>query len=427
MGRVATIAWREFATTVRRLGYLLATVGTPLFFLVIAGISAVPSLVAIKRQKEEQALLAVVDQAGLLTPEVLAAVGGEPLKVSVFEEMRSVLLEGSSKLGPARVQLYERVDAAQEAVREGTLVSFYVVPEDYVESGRVDYYTRRMQLPGSSLGQGAPLRPFLQEALMAGKVAGEARARVRQPVASVRMLALQAGGEFAERQNREVLARFVVPFGFAFILMLSIFIASGYLIQGLVEEKSSRVIELLLSRVTPDELVAGKLVGLGGAGLLQLVVWVGLAAVPALALSAVSVSPRIVALSVMYYLVGFMFFGSIMAGVGCVVGTTQESQQLSSLWAVVAVIPMLFSPLILEDPNGTLSRVLSYVPVTSPMTMMMRCAAGKYVWWDVPMSLIVMVLATWLSIRLSGRLFRMGLLMRGQRPSVRELWGYLTG
>ena len=427
MGRVATIAWREFATTVRRLGYLLATVGTPLFFLVIAGISAVPSLVAIKRQKEEQALLAVVDQAGLLTPEVLAAVGGEPLKVSVFEEMRSVLLEGSSKLGPARVQLYERVDAAQEAVREGTLVSFYVVPEDYVESGRVDYYTRRMQLPGSSLGQGAPLRPFLQEALMAGKVAGEARARVRQPVASVRMLALQAGGEFAERQNREVLARFVVPFGFAFILMLSIFIASGYLIQGLVEEKSSRVIELLLSRVTPDELVAGKLVGLGGAGLLQLVVWVGLAAVPALALSAVSVSPRIVALSVMYYLVGFMFFGSIMAGVGCVVGTTQESQQLSSLWAVVAVIPMLFSPLILEDPNGTLSRVLSYVPVTSPMTMMMRCAAGKYVWWDVPMSLIVMVLATWLSVRLSGRLFRMGLLMRGQRPSVRELWGYLTG
>ena len=262
---------------------------------------------------------------------------------------------------------------------------------------------------------------------MAGKVAGEARARVRKPVASVRMLALQAGGEFAERQNREVLARFVVPFGFAFILMLSIFIASGYLIQGLVEEKSSRVIELLLSRVTPDELVAGKLVGLGGAGLLQLVVWVGLAAVPALALSAVSVSPRIVALSVMYYLVGFMFFGSIMAGVGCVVGTTQESQQLSSLWAVVAVIPMLFSPLILEDPNGTLSRVLSYVPVTSPMTMMMRCAAGKYVWWDVPMSLIVMVLATWLSIRLSGRLFRMGLLMRGQRPSVRELWGYLTG
>jgi ABC-2 type transport system permease protein len=111
--------------------------------------------------------------------------------------------------------------------------------------------------------------------------------------------------------------------------------------------------------------------------------------------------------------------------VGCIAGTIHESQQLASLWAVVAVLPMLFSPLILAAPNSTLSRVLSYVPVTSPLTMTMRCASGNYVWWDVPLSLLVMVAATVLAVRLSGRLFRVALLMQGQRPTLRQLLGYL--
>jgi ABC-2 type transport system permease protein len=203
--------------------------------------------------------------------------------------------------------------------------------------------------------------------------------------------------------------------------MLSIFIASGYLIQGLVEEKSNRVIELLLSSVTPGDLIAGKLVGLGGAGLLQLAVWVALAMLPVALVGWIEVSASVVVLSAAYYLLGFVFFGSIMAGLGCIAGGTQESQQFASLWSVVAVLPMLFSPLILEAPNGVLARVLSYVPLTCPITMIMRCAVGEVAWWEVPLSLGVMLGATYLSLCASARLFRVGLLVYGQRPTLGQL------
>lgn len=426
MSRTATIAWREFSTTVRRVGYILATLGTPVFFLVVAGIAALPSVLAIREEMAEKSALAVVDEAGLLTPEVLAAVAAsEPEAVGVWDEMFARAVEGRTRLVATRIQPYESRQAAEAALRNGQIASFYIIPRDYVKGGQLEYRTRRRQLPGSPAGSGGPLKPWLLEGLLAGKLDAERRARARQPITAVRVLTLQASGEFVERDEREMLVRFVVPFVFAFILMLSIFISSGYLIQGLVEERNSRIIEMLLSRVTPGELIAGKLLGLGGAGLLQLLVWVALAAVPALALNAIPVSTHVVLIAVAYYLMGFLFFGSVMAGVGCIAGTTHESQQLASLWAVVAVVPMLFSPIILAAPNSLFSRVLSYIPLTSPLTMTMRVASGQMVWWDVPLSLIVLVAATLLAIRVSGRLFRVGLLIQGQRPTLRQLLGYL--
>jgi ABC-2 type transport system permease protein len=384
--------------------------------------------VAQRREAAEYRSLAVVDEAGLLTEEAVAMgqeeeaaaePGGELgwLRETVSGRRRAVGGEPPRRLPTKR--------RAQEKLLSGEIESFYFIPDDYVQTGRVEYWSRRPQFLWSPGGGASPLRPWLLRGLLADMQDKEREARARQPIAGVRTMVLDSQGQFKDSDARDTVSRVLVPFAFAFILMLSIFIASGYLIQGLVEEKSTRVIELLLSSVTPDELIAGKLLGLGSAGLLQLLVWLTLASVPALLLTSMQVSGTVVLVSVLYYLVGFVFFGSVMAGIGCIAGSTHESQQLASLWSVVAVLPMLFSPLILEDPNSVLSRVLSYVPLTSPMTMIMRCAVGKVVWWDVPLSLVVLLGSTYLSIRVSARLFRAGLLMTGQRPTLGELWGYL--
>lgn len=421
MSRTGTIAWREFSTTVRRASYILATLGTPVFFLFVAGITAVPSLVAVRREIAERRNVAVVDEAGLLTAQSLATLkGGGTDSGGLIEELFSQLSDPSGPERPRHALRYKSREAAEADLRDGKLLSFYVVPSDYVKSGRIEYVTRRRGVLWSPSGRANPLRAWLVEGLLFGKVDAERAARARSPIADVQTFVLRPSGQLIEQTPQEVLARVVLPFAFAFILMLSIFIASGYLIQGLVEEKSSRVIELLLSSVTPGELITGKLIGLGCAGLLQLVVWVGVSLAPVLLVGKMEVAPAVVVLSAAYYLVGFVFFGSIMAGLGCVAGGTHESQQFASLWSVVAVVPMLFSPLILESPNSVFSRVLSYVPFTSPITMIMRCASGEYIWWDVPLSLAVMLAAIYLSLRLSGRLFRVGLLMHGQRLSVRE-------
>ena len=426
MSRTRTVAWREFSTTVRRASYVLATLGTPLFFLFVAGITAIPSVVAVRREMAERAEVAIVDAAGLLTTEALAGLkGGTKGTSGLVGELLSQMggSEGDEK--PARVRRYESRDAAAADLRAGKIASFYVVPEDYVATGRLEYVSRKSQFLWSPAGRGSPLRAWLVEGLLLGKVEPDRRARARKPIASVDSFVLGPTGRLVQQNPRDMLARIVVPFAFAFILMLSIFIASGYLIQGLVEERSNRVIEVLLSSVTPKELITGKLLGLGAAGLLQLAVWVSASMAPMLAIGRIEVSGVTVALSVAYYLVGFLFYGSIMAGLGCISGGTHESQQFAGLWSVVAVVPMLFSPLILEAPNSVLSRVLSYVPFTCPITMIMRSASGEYVWWDVPLSLLVMVAATYGTLRLSARLFRVGLLMHGQRPTLGEMLAYL--
>jgi len=426
LSRTTTIAWREFTTTVRRPSYLLATVGTPLFFLFVAGITAIPSLVAVRRELAERKEVAVVDEAALLTPEVLASgQDGAPGSGGLLDELVSRVAGRRHRGAPARVRRYESREAAAADLRAGKIRSFYVVPKDYVKTGQIEYRSRRRQFLWNPAGRGNPLRAWLVEGLLAGTVDAERRARARQPIAGVRSLVLAADGGFVQQSPRDTLARIVVPFAFAFILMLSIFIASGYLIQGLVEEKSNRIIELLLSSVTPGELIAGKLVGLGAAGLLQLAVWVGVAVTPMLLFARIEVAASVVALSGAYYLAGFVFFGSIMAGVGCITGGTHESQQFASLWSILAVVPMLFSPLILEAPDGVFSRVLSYIPFTCPITMIMRCAVGEYVWWDVPLSLGVMVVAVYVSLRGSARLFHLGLLVQGKRPTLGEVLAYL--
>lgn len=425
MGHTWTVARREFTTTVRRPSYMLATLGTPLFFILVAAITAIPSVVAVQKELAERRHLAVVDEAGLLKPEIIAnpelAKGGEG---GVFEELL-LTVGGEDRNKPPRVHLYPSRAAAQAELAAGKLKGFYVVPADYLEKGELEYVTSRPRFLWRPGGKGNPLRAWLVEGLLAEKVEAVLRARARRPVAAVHTMVLKPDGRVVRQDPRDFLARVVLPFAFAFILMLSIFIASGYLIQGLVEERSSRVIELLLSSVTPEELVAGKLIGLGGAGLLQLVVWVGFSMAPVLLLGRVAVSPSVAALCLVYYLVGFVFFGSIMAGVGCISGGTHESQHFASLWSVVAVVPMLFSPLILEGPNSVFSRVLSYVPFTCPITMIMRVASGEYAAIDVPLSLAVMVLATLVSLRLSARLFRVGLLFQGQRVTLAQLLGHL--
>jgi len=426
MRHTHTIARREFSSTVRRASYVLATLGTPLFFLFVAGITAIPSLVAARREIAERRDVAVVDRSGFLAPELLANPAAASGSDGLIEELLSHVTQQGADTEPPRIRRYPDAAKAEADLKAGEIKSYYVVPADYLETGQLEYRTRRSQFLWSPAGRGSPLRGLLVEGLLtARKLDAEARARARRPIAGVRTLVLRADGEFVEQDPRDTLARIVLPFAFAFILMLSIFIASGYLIQGLVEEKSSRVIELLLSSVTPDELIAGKLLGLGSAGLLQLIVWVGFSMIPVLLLGKIEVAPTVVLLSLAYYLVGFVFFGSIMAGLGCVSGGSHESQQFASLWSVVAVVPMLFSPLILEAPNSIFSRVLSYVPFTCPITMIMRCAGGEVVWWDVPLSLAVMVGATWLSLRASARLFRVGLLMHGQRPTLGEVVAYL--
>ena len=133
--------------------------------------------------------------------------------------------------------------AATVDLRAGKIASFYVVPSDYLATGHIEFLSRRRQLLLDPVGGRSPVRSWLVAGVLAGRVSDAEAGRARRPIAYVSILTLGTRGDFISQRPSDEVARIFVPFAFAFILMLSIFIASSYLIQGLVEEKSNRVIE----------------------------------------------------------------------------------------------------------------------------------------------------------------------------------------
>jgi len=227
--------------------------------------------------------------------------------------------------------------------------------------------------------------------------------------------------------------RFLLPYVFGMLLMITIFVSSSYLLHGVVEEKENRVIEIILSSVTPAELLNGKLIGLCAVGMTQLGVWVVVGLIPlasgigpvARFLHSLQIPPLTFIASFIYYILGFFLFATLMAGLGLLGNSWKESQQWASVPSFLAVIPVLFIPVIIDAPRGLVSRVLSYVPFTAPVTMMMRISLAEYNWIDLVVSISLLVVTILMVQRLSAKLFRLGSLLYGKRPSLPEVIRWL--
>jgi ABC-2 type transport system permease protein len=211
--------------------------------------------------------------------------------------------------------------------------------------------------------------------------------------------------------------------------MVSLMMTTGLLVTAISIEKENRVVEVLLSSATADEILAGKLLGLGAAGLLQVAVWFSmaiggsLAAAVALELLGVEVPWTAVGIAAVFFVVSYLFIGSLMIGTGSLGRTQREAQQLGVFWTLLTMVPVFAIVPLMADPHGTLARTLTFIPFTAPITIVLRAfvdAEGLPA-WEVALALLVLGLSTWGAIALSARLFRIGLLLTGTRPRVRQL------
>ena len=234
------------------------------------------------------------------------------------------------------------------------------------------------------------------------------------------------GLEKPSSESFKEMAEFFGPFSMFLLLTMSIFFSSGYLLQGIAEEKQNRVIEVILSSVRPTQLLVGKIIGLGAAGLLQVAFYVGLLFYPAITVFALfHVSMTNLLLSVVYFLLGYLLFAGLMAGTGVLGNSPQESGQLSAFWTLASVIPMFLLAPISESPNSWLARGLSFFPLTAPVTMLLRVSAAEVPMLDVVISIVVLILGIVAAIMGAAKIFRAAALMYGKRPSLREIMRWL--
>ncbi|HUW10664.1 MAG TPA: ABC transporter permease, partial [Anaerolineae bacterium] len=184
--------------------------------------------------------------------------------------------------------------------------------------------------------------------------------------------------------------------------------------------------------ISTRQLLAGKILGLGALGLLQVLVWMG--AGVALVSSAValfsmagllSLSLTTVVLALIYFILGYLLFAAMMASAGALGSTAREGQQISGVFSFVAAVPFMFSNFILMQPNSTIAKVLSYFPLTGSITMMMRLALTSIPPLEIAISILLQIFGIAVVLWAGSKLFRFGLLMYGKRPSVSEMWSAL--
>jgi ABC-2 type transport system permease protein len=225
------------------------------------------------------------------------------------------------------------------------------------------------------------------------------------------------------------------PMGFVYLIFISLMQSVQYLLSNTIEEKSNRIIEVLLASVTPGELMMGKLLGIGATGVTTIVAWLvsffvfirlyqTVETAMIVQILDVLLSSDLIPYFMFYYVCCYALYAGIFLAIGSLCNTLKEAQSLMMPLMMVLVVPILTMSFIAQDPNGTMARVMSWIPLFTPFTMMNRAAAQPPM-FDVVGTTIVLVVSTIAVLWLSGRVFRQGILRTGQPPRILELWRML--
>jgi ABC-2 type transport system permease protein len=225
------------------------------------------------------------------------------------------------------------------------------------------------------------------------------------------------------------------PMGFVYLIFISLMQSVQYLLSNTIEEKSNRIIEVLLASVTPGELMMGKLLGIGATGITTIVAWLvsffvfirlyqTVETAMIVQILDVLLSSDLIPYFMFYYVCCYALYAGIFLAIGSLCNTLKEAQSLMMPLMMVLVVPILTMSFIAQDPNGTMARVMSWIPLFTPFTMMNRAAAQPPM-FDVVGTTIVLVVSTIAVLWLSGRVFRQGILRTGQPPRILELWRML--
>jgi len=353
---------------------------------------------------------------------------GAPQEVKIgYVDQTGMFDEYTNQTGVPFV-LYPDEEQAKDALLAKDIKEYFVIPADYLSNGVITRYTMSREVAPSTKTTGQ-ITDFLLSNLLAGEVSPQVMERVKTPVllASVR---LDKTGEIAPSQD--VVSSYVVPIVFASLFIIAIMVSSGFLFQSVTEEKENRVIEILLSSVSSGQLLVGKVLGLGSAGLIQVAVWfitfvifsrVAPGIIPAL--GALSVPASLIGWGLVYFILGYLLLAALYAGVGSIGATAREGQGWSTIFTLPAIMPLWFNYFIIGSPEGAVSRALTFFPLTSPVTAMMRLATHSISAWEIALSLVILAGSIALTMWFAAKIFRVFLLMYGKRLALREIIRYV--
>ena len=433
MKKLLAVIKREYLARVRAKMFIVSTILLP---LVMSLFGVVPAII-LNIDAGSLVRVAVVDHTGKIYPELQRALAKEE---SDPQEPNDPMTSASrfSRRGAGNFQLEEvnvtgrsnediQAELAQR-LRARELDSYIILPPDFLDHGEAEFFNRN---PGDVMSrrllESALERAVRERRLIEAKVDTRTRQELFQPVD------LQAVKVGATGQERDSGGSFAVVFGIGFVMYLAILMYGQIILGAVIEEKETRIAEILFSSVKPFTLMMGKLVGVSLVALTQLTIWglafSGFALYGTNVLAAKGLPSHVPSIPLSHYiyfglffLLGYFMYATIYALVGSMVTTAQEGGQLAMPIILILVVSFyLFFP-VSRSPDSSFAFWVSIIPFSAPVAMLVRIVTQTPPFWQIALSLVIGFASVLVIMWIASRVYRVGMLMYGKRASIPEAW-----
>lgn len=413
MSKITTVIKREYLERLKKKSFLLGTLLGP---ILMAGLILVPGLL-VTVSTGKQWRISVVDQTGRIYPQLQTALS-DTLKDGQPRYMLEVVSTTAGQMDATRRALSHQV--AMDRIS-----AYLIIGPQALNTGEADFYAKNVgDFTAIDRIESALTQIVVENRLNQEGLDPERIKRLTQGI-RLRTMKVGKGGERESGFGQVYLETMV----FVMILYMTILLYGVAVMRGVIEDKSTRVVEVLLSSLRSTQLMAGKILGLGGVGLTQYMIWIffglGLstfgAAYLGLGQTIRAISPSTFFYFLLFYLLGYFLYATLYAGVGAICSTEQDAQQVQFPIIFLLILPLMLSAPIIKNPDSGLAIVLSLIPFFSPMLMFLRVNLVTPPLGQILASVFLLLLSIFLMIWLVAKIFRVGLLMYGKRATLPEI------
>ncbi|OGO27847.1 MAG: hypothetical protein A2136_07615 [Chloroflexi bacterium RBG_16_54_11] len=394
------IAWHEYSRHVFRKRFIFALLSLPLILALMVGL-----IILVIWIDSDPTPLGYIDHSGLLANPIPPA----PVK---WPERTTPMLP------------YADEASAKVDLQSDKLQAYYVIPTDYLQTGEAQLFYLKEP-------KGITTQQF--EVFLAANLLANQPADVAARLLDGSELVVQSADEGLQ-SPRDRIANIILPFLAGILFIIAMSTSSGYLMQAVVDEKENRTVEIIVTSVSPGQLMGGKVIADIAVGFTQLVVWTlfiililafGKSYIPSL--GGLKFSGELVAVILAVMLPAFIMISGLMAAIGATVAEGSEAQQIMGLFTIPIWLPYMLITLFFQNPNSPLAIAMSLFPLTAPMTLSIRLGITPLPAWQIIASIAILILSAIGALWLAGRAFRLGMLRYGQRLRLKELFSRQGG
>lgn len=396
MNKVWLVIKYEYLKHVKKKRFILAILSLPLFILLMVGVGFLSVIVQF-----DNTPIGYIDNSNLLR---------NPIEYE-FEAPLWFMK-------PMKVFAFDDLDLAIQELENESVQAIYVLGNDFLETKTITVYAN--EIPDSGVNN--DFNDFLNKNLLK-----DTDEKIANRILEGTTFEVRSTEDNRNTSEGNILG-IILPFLSGFLFIMAVNISGGYLLQAVVEEKENRTMEILITSISPNQLMAAKVIGNLSVGLTQLVVWIIFGLIGFLAILRIfpnletgQIDMSFLLLTVVVFIPAFIMVAAMMAALGATTTETREAQQVAGLFTIPMVLPFWFLQVLMESPNSFISIFLSIFPFTAPISLPVRVAFANVPAWQIILTVTLLVLFAVASLWLAGRSFRLGMLRYGKKLSLKEI------